>query len=228
MRSSKSPLAYREWPARQGASIAPLVALHGKGGDLGQIAPLCASLDPRLRIAVPQAHHALAAPDGSSWSQAEELEQPEAGSFATAVEQVEEFVRDVMACRRSGEFRPLLLGYEQGAILALALAVRLAETLTGVIALRGALPEPSDPLLRGADLTGLPVLLVADPEDERLPRETLKATLSALKERGAVVDLADVDGLSEDPRAAGEILREWTDACLARSIPTDFRWEIGL
>jgi predicted esterase len=140
---------------------------------------------------------------------------------------VEQFIRDVMERRVPGEFRPLLSGYQQGAVLALAAACRWPEMLTGVAAICGELPILPSEFLALEDLTGLPVLLVQDPEPA-IPRARLKSTLNTLKGQGAVVQLVELEGVAHDPRLAVLALRDWAHECLTTTFRTDFNWEIGL
>ena len=110
--------------------------------------------------------------------------------------------------------------------LALSLAHILAETLTGVVAISGALgPLVGTPI---KDLTGLPLLLVHDPEDPRISGPRIRSTLGALKERGGATDLVEVEGVAADPHKAVVALRAWTEETLAGTFRTDFNWEIGL
>ncbi|MFQ5514414.1 MAG: alpha/beta hydrolase [Myxococcota bacterium] len=235
MRMTTSPLIYRDYAPRRGNAIVSVVALHGEGGDLRQLARLCSNLDARCRIVVPQAELACVqsereetpAPHGYRWYETDVLQRPEPESFERALYHAEQFVRDVMERRSPGEFRPLLLGYGQGAVLAMGVAHALSEVLTGVIAISGALWGPATAKLRG-ELTGLPTLLVHDPADARVPRTRVRATLELLKTRGALAELCELEGVGGDPERASALLRRWTDECLASTFRTDFNWEIGL
>ena len=90
------------------------------------------------------------------------LEQPSPIHFGDALAEIERFLWDEID--RSAETTtpelPFLVGDEQGAIMALAVAAAVPDLISGVVAINGALPvvpgwEP--PL---APLDGLPILLV--------------------------------------------------------------------
>ncbi len=224
----RSPLVYREYAVKGGQPMTSVIALHDAGMDARQLVTLCAAAESRCRIVVPEGD--IPAVNGSgpgpAWFETDSDGRPDPESYARAVAGVELFARDAMERRLPGEFRPLILGYGQGASLALSLAHILAETLTGVAAISGALgPLVGTPI---KDLTGLPLLLVHDPEDPRISGPRIRSTLGALKERGGATDLVEVEGVAADPHKAVVALRAWTEETLASTFRTDFNWEIGL
>jgi predicted esterase len=122
---------------------------------------------------------------------------------------VEQFLLDAQERRGEGAGEILLVGDEQGAVLALAMALVRPELLSGVVALRGCLPvvdgwEPA-PL----PLDGLPVLLASDPDDPAVPEDRLAATEVALAAAGARV--SRVTAPLGTPSAEGRILRAWSE-----------------
>src|SRR3954465_15559029 len=110
-----------------------LVLLHGYGADEHDLLPIAHELDPRLRAVSLQAPVSLGGgarawfnlafgPEGISFEEAEVRAGIQAAAGA-----VEEIAR--------GSPRPILLGFSQGAGMALAVALSRPELVAGVISL---------------------------------------------------------------------------------------------
>ena len=132
---------------------------------MDQLVPLARELGS-VQLVAPQAARPLSpttqgyAPssDGFTWFFIQDVGYPEPATFGEGLWLVEQFVHDVRD--RQDVERPIfLVGYEQGAVLALTLAAVLPESLSGVAAIGGYLPE-----IRGwsppvEDLEGLPAVM---------------------------------------------------------------------
>lgn len=89
------------------------------------------------------------------------LDQPSPVHFGDAMQEIERFLWDEVDRQAPGEAAlPFLVGIEQGAIMALAMAAAVPDLMSGVVAIDAALPlVPGwDPPL--VPLNGLPILLV--------------------------------------------------------------------
>jgi phospholipase/carboxylesterase len=135
--------------------------------------------------------------------------RPDPATFGDTLYQVEQFVYDV-ADRTGGEgTRPFLLGYEQGAVLALAATEVIPERLVGVVALGGYVPEIEGWEPPARELDGLPILLVDDTSDETIPAGLLERTRERLTREGASVEaLAIAEGSTLGPRIE-DAVEEW-------------------
>jgi pimeloyl-ACP methyl ester carboxylesterase len=102
-------------------------------------------------------------------------------AFGDSVVQLERFVLDVLDRRADRRPPPVLLGYDLGAVLALAAVLVFPDRLSGVAAVGAYLPmiRGWSPPSSGAD--GLPVLLVNPRPDDDAPEHLLSA--EALRER---------------------------------------------
>jgi len=91
------------------------------------------------------------------------LGQPSPVHFGDAMQEIERFLWDEVDRQSGDDARlPFLVGVEQGAIMALAMAAATPDLLSGVVAIDPTLPVVpgwSPPLV---PLDGLPVLLVRD------------------------------------------------------------------
>jgi predicted esterase len=86
--------------------------------------------------------------------------------------------------------RTLLLGFSQGACLALEFAARSPNLYGGVIGLSGALIENGDePRVYQGSLDGVPVLLGCSATDPHVPRDRVERSAELLRGLGAAVTL---------------------------------------
>lgn len=210
----RSMLVYREIESRSYPEAGSLVVLHGRGASLDQLVPLATSLRPDLRVLAPEAARGVYLGlelRGRTWFGIQEPGYPEPASFGDSFVQLERFVLDVLDRRAHRSPPPVLLGYDLGAVLALAAVLVFPDRLSGVAAVGGYLPTIRgwSPPSSGAD--GLPVLLVNPRPDDDAPEHLVAATAAALRERGAALTRI------EEPRARdlGEgvvrHVRSWLD-----------------
>lgn len=172
---------------RGGAPIeeapAAAILLHGRGGSADDILGLARGLgEPRLAYLAPQAA-------GRAW-------YPE--SFLAPVERNEPWLSSALGVvvrllERLAEAgiqveRTLLLGFSQGACLALEFAARNARRYGGVAGLAGGLiGAPGTPRDYADSLEGTPVFLGCGDRDPYVPLERLEETTMVLTRLGARV-----------------------------------------
>jgi len=212
----RSVLVHRELPAEGGAPRGVWLPLHARGGDAASLLPLCRAAAPDLAVRAPQAARscnalqgggaALRGPGGAAalagayagfaWWREDDDGAPEAASFADALRQAEAFLDDTR--ERHGSGQPLiLLGHDQGADLALALALRRRETLAGVALIDAAAHPGTEEVVRA--LAPLPVLAL-EAAEPMLAAPRLRAWLRRLLRPAAAAALAL--GLLAAPGAA--------------------------
>ena len=171
------------------AAPAPLVVvgLHGYGIDERQLAtlvPLSDLAHPVLRVN-PRAP--LAAPEGGyAWfpvRQGADGPHIDAAEVEAAVDLVVEHVR---VARSTYPASPVtLLGYSQGAAVAVASVPRLLGLADAVVAIAGSVPNLPPP--RAGSARGLPVLLGFGTLDPVIGEPERRATRAWLAEAGAAV-----------------------------------------
>lgn len=177
-----------EQPPRAAQASGAVVLLHGYGADEHDLLPLAHELDPSLRAVSLQAPHSLG---GSARAWFNLQQTPRGFAFEAAeveaslgllVEAVEEIARGAGA-------PPLLLGFSQGAAMALSVALTRPELARGVLSLSGVPPSLDEARLGPAErLRGLPVFAAHGQFDPLIPLEMARLLRSALGEKGLSVE----------------------------------------
>lgn len=142
----------------------PLLALlHGVGSNEHDLFGLAPELDPRLRIV--SARGPLTRGQGSyAWFDVQFLP---GGGFSINPEQLDAsrqrlitFLREAVEAYAADPERIYLMGFSQGAIMALTLALTEPRLLAGVVAISGRIPPEVQPWMVSPEETaGLPVIV---------------------------------------------------------------------
>lgn len=163
-----------------------VVLLHGYGADEHDLLPIAHELDPRLRAVSLQAPIALGGRMRAWFNLGQDARgitfdvREVRSGVAAALEAVEEIARDAP--------RPLLLGFSQGAGMALGVALRRPDLIGGVLSLSGVLRavEPQD--IGQADLLrGFPVFAAHGTEDPVVPIRLGRVIRDELTRLGAAL-----------------------------------------
>lgn len=172
---------------------APLLLLHGTGGDetdllpLGRaVAPGAALLSPRgavLENGMPRFFRRLAE---GVFDEADL--RARTGDLAG-------FVAEARGTYGIGA--PIALGFSNGANIAASLLLLRPGTLAGAVLIRPMMPFADSP---PGDLAGVPVLILSGAADPIVPAVNARALARTLSERGAAVEHAELPaghGLSQ-------------------------------
>jgi phospholipase/carboxylesterase len=164
----------------QNAAAAPLLLLHGSGGDEHDLIPLAERIAPGRTLLSPRGkvnEHGITRffrrADDGAW---------DLDDLKRRTPQLAGFVSRARAAYRLEQ--PLALGYSNGANIAWALLLSDPALLKGAILLRAMLPHDPRPL---PDLRGMPILLIAATHDELIPVERAGLLAALLGEAGADV-----------------------------------------
>ncbi len=170
-------------PALASAKAA-VVAVHGRGGDAGDILGLAEAVGlPGLAWLAPQAAtgswypHRFLAPldDNEPW-------------LSSALNRLDSIVAEIEATGVPSD-RIALVGFSQGACLVSEYAVRNARRWGAIGVLSGGLIGPPGTTFEyGSSLDGTPVLLGCSDADPHVPLERVQETAQALQVLGAQVD----------------------------------------
>ncbi|MFT0858536.1 alpha/beta hydrolase [Ancylobacter sp. G4_0304] len=183
-------------------NLAPLLLLHGTGGDendllgLGRmVAPGAALLSPRGKVlegGMPRFFRRLA--EGVF----------DEDDLRARVDELADFIGEARAAY--GLPAPVALGFSNGANIAAAMFMRRPEALAGAVLLRAMVPFKVPPK---ADASGRRVLLLSGSADPIVPADNAARLAAQLSEAGAEVThrvLPVGHGLSQ---ADVSLTREW-------------------
>jgi phospholipase/carboxylesterase len=201
-----------------GASLdharAALLMLHGRGARAEDILSLTAQLDlPGFAYLAPQAA-------GDTWYP---------NRFSAPLDSNQPWLSSALALvgaalARIGEAgippeRTLLLGFSQGACLALEFAARHARRYGGLVGLSGALIGPDDaPRQYAGSLAGTPVFLGCSDVDIHVPKERVQQAAEVLQRLGGQVTLQLYPGMDHSVSPAElDFVRRMMQAILADS-----------
>ncbi len=160
-------------PARRLPGSPPLLLLlHGVGSHEGDLIALAPHLDGRFFMVSARAPNTLA-PGSYAWFHLEftaagpviDPEEAEASRLTLL-----RFIDELIAAYGIDPRRVYLLGFSQGAIMSLSLALTQPDKVAGVVAMSGRiLPEILPLVAPPPALAGLPILVVHGTEDPMLP-----------------------------------------------------------
>lgn len=165
-----------------------LVLLHGYGADEHDLLPLAHELDPRLRAVSLQAPVSL----GGRMRAWFRLQQDARGALSFDAAEVRSAIQGATAAveRIAAQSpRPILLGFSQGAGMALGVALQRPDLVAGVLSLSGVARTlgPED-LGAPEKLRGFPVFAAHGVQDPLLPIALGRGLRDALLELGMAVE----------------------------------------
>lgn len=164
-------------------AAAALVLLHGRGGSAQEMLALARELDrPRIACYVPEGA-------GRAWypySMLEKLEKNQS-HLNSALRLLKSVMGRIEAAGIASE-RVALLGFSQGACLALEFSVRNPRRYGAIVGLSGGLLGPAGtPMDYAGSFEGTPVFLGSGDVDPNVPKRRVDETAAALERMGAQV-----------------------------------------
>lgn len=133
---------------------------------------------------------------------------PDLASFEPAVGALERFILALPRLYNADPDRIYLMGFSQGAAVALATALRRPGLVRGVAGLVGFVPTATEEEVSGG-LEGLPVFLATGTRDETIPYEVAQASLALVRQSGADVEYHEYETGHKLTSAGMQDLRKW-------------------
>jgi phospholipase/carboxylesterase len=201
-----------ERPPRVAAGGSPpsLLLLHGFGSNEEDLMGLAPYLDPRLHIVSARGLYDIGF--GYAWYYLYGVPgnlQSDDATKAQSLETLTKFVRDLPGRLGSEPSRTYLLGFSQGAIMSLALALTAPELVAGIIPVSGYLDETILPKVQPEHLSSLNVLLIHGTEDDVIPVEGSRRAHEYLQTTPAHVTYQEYPiGHGIHPQAVG-LIQQW-------------------
>lgn len=179
--------------ARSRKAKSLVIFLHGYGADGNDLFGLAASLSPHLpdtAFRSPNAPERCAVnPGGFQWFPISWLDgSPESAmtaGAARAFRTLGAYLDEAMAEEGVGPERTALVGFSQGTMIGLQVALRRAAPLAGMVGFSGRHVEVDG---AGPVASPLPVLLVHGDRDEMIPVEAIHEARAALAAAGVPVE----------------------------------------
>lgn len=168
------PLVYLVRPPQVSREGRPplLIQLHGLGSNERDLFEFSELLDPRLLVLSVRAPLTVG-PASYAWFHVDFLPQ----GFAVNVEEfrasqatLARFIGEATDAYQADPERVYLMGFSQGCIMSLTLALTQPELVAGVVGMSGRLPPEAIPLFAPREeLAGLPLLVQHGTRDEVIP-----------------------------------------------------------
>ena len=177
-------------PRSGGKPASAIIFCHGygsNGADLISMAPPLAKVLPETIFLSPNAHQPCPASTvGYQWFALTTLshEERERGTH-DAAPRLDHFIDEVLAEFGLDESRLALVGFSQGAMMALHVGLRRKRKLAGIVGFSGALTAPEK--LIEEIKSRPPVLLAHGDRDEVIPFPAMSEAVGALEAAGLTV-----------------------------------------
>ncbi len=190
MFNNEQPITINDWVmrVRQPAGPGPfpvLLLVHGWTGDENSMWVFAPRL-PQNALLVAQRGLYPSANGGYSWYPKLNKPLPWVDDLLPAANQVFDTLTTVNF--PLGDFSSLhLVGFSQGAALAITMAIVHPERVSSLAVLSGFLPDGASAWLKPGLLNGLPVFVAHGTQDERVPVERARAAVAQLEGAGARV-----------------------------------------
>ena len=210
-----SPAAELHYISRPPANPDPpqslLVLLHGYGSNEADLMGLAPYLDPRLGVVSVRAPITLAM-GGHAWYELDWTPQGLRLDMAAAIaarDQVAALVQTLCSQWAVAAENLYLLGFSQGAGLALSAALELPQRLGGVAFLSGLFLREALPQKDLEHLQDLPVLMTHGRHDQTIPLADGQATRELISTLPLKLEYREYDMAHEINAACLEDLRTW-------------------
>ncbi|MSQ24357.1 MAG: hypothetical protein EXR58_07400 [Chloroflexi bacterium] len=171
-------------PSVEAANLPMIICLHGRGADASDLAGLASQLHPGgYRWILPQAPLPIPIGPGQMGWAWYSLDGDRSQSIVDAREITSRFVAEVFETLPGSAGATALMGFSQGAAMALHLSLAAAESFGAVVAMSGYLPAP-ETVHRPLDGPSQNILIVHGTEDQTLAIDLARTTRDQLREMG--------------------------------------------
>lgn len=160
-----------------------ILALHGRGSNEGDLIELAPHLSEQLLWVSPRAPLALG-PGSYEWYRVRVIGKPEPEQLFSAIETVDHFIDEILSAYPIDPQRLYLLGFSQGSLLSMCLALTHPQRIAGVIAQSGYIPTGVTLEIEEEEIRGKPFLLTHGEQDTLIPVEWGRASRDRLQQLG--------------------------------------------
>jgi len=209
-----APLTVGLWEPPGQEPRLTVIAIHGRGSNEHDLLGLAQPLGLPLRVVAPRGplQLSLGWTVGYAWYEFANLGDPEPEGFQQSVDRLVALVDHVRDRWQLAREQLVLLGFSQGAVMSMSVALTIPERVGGVVALSGYLPRPEVWQPPRTDLGGMPVLVTHGTYDSILPVAWGRAAAERLRQYNADVRYEEFPMDHEVNTACLEVIRGWLAA----------------
>lgn len=188
--TSDAPLAYvsRAPSGSNGGSSPAVIMIHGRGADEKDLLPISKELPDSVYVL--SVRGPIEMDDGYAWYHMDvnqgglHSSQPESDSFRRSIVRLSKFIAYAAKKYDLDRSRIGLLGFSQGATLAMATAAERPERVGWVVGLNGYLPNEYRNASKLVDARSVPMFLAAGRMDLVVPEERVERARDRLGDVG--------------------------------------------
>jgi len=164
--------------------------LHGYTGDENSMAVFTRNLPRNAWIFSPRAPFATNE-GGFKWIPAEDGTTASLNAFLTAAVGLQKALSDWKTTFEIADHKIDVVGFSQGAVMALTFALRFPQQIHRSACLSGFLPRDTPEIIQDEPLTGMPIFLAHGTEDKTISFERAQETAGWLEQFGAKITFCD-------------------------------------
>ncbi len=185
------PLVHLHRPGTVETASPAAILIHGRGANERDLLPIGVQLPDELDILSVRAPQSMPRPGSFTWYDLDiedgdiHQSQPEPDGFQESLEMVHSFVAEAIEGYNLDADRIGLLGFSQGAIMALSALVGNPEQYRWIVALNGYLAASHESIVENA--AGKPVFIGCGSQDQLIPAARAKRAADRLRDAGADV-----------------------------------------
>jgi phospholipase/carboxylesterase len=220
MNATSTPLLIEEGPEYQAAGLVhrylmpngpgpypTIILLHGRNGNEEVMWIFRRTVPQPWLMVAPRAN--LPESSGSySWLHQPADYWPDLEEFDTAVETLHKFTQALPRLYNADPDRMYLMGFSQGAAVAISLALRDPHLVRGIASLVGFAPRVGSAAIEGV-LNDMPVFMAVSTEDMRVPIEESQRSAELLRRAGATLTYETYPTGHKISREGMKDLKKW-------------------
>jgi phospholipase/carboxylesterase len=173
-------------PRTKTTSKAPaLIMLHGRGADENDLIGLSQYLDERLFIISVRAPYQFAYSGGFTWFDIVDIGKPDKKMFDESYQKLMQFLEDAKSGYPIDPQKIILFGFSMGAMMSYVVALTQPDTVKGILANSGIIPEDAGLKYEWDKIKGKPFFVAHGKYDSIIPISFAKRAKELLKNAGA-------------------------------------------
>jgi phospholipase/carboxylesterase len=192
-----------------------ILALHGRGSNEHDLIGLAPYLPSDFLWISPRGTFELG-PDGYEWFQITQIGKPDPTRLANALSTIDHFVDEIVKSYPIDKDKLYFLGFSQGSIVSLSLALTKPQRVTGVIAQSGYIPQESGLQIDEAGVKNKPIILTHGIQDPMLPVDWARRSRDTLQKLGTDLEYHEFNMGHNVTEESLQAISAWLDKQLKK------------